>query len=63
MGSYNYLGFAESAATSSTAPAVRAAALRYGLAMCSPRAELGDTPLHRELEETIANFLGVEVRF
>lgn len=56
LGSYNYLGFAGH----STHAAVAAAARRYGLALCSPRAELGTTPLHRDLEATTAKFLGVE---
>ena len=60
LGSYNYLGFAEGAG-GSTHAAVERACRRYGLALCAPRAELGDTPLHRELEETTARFLGVEV--
>ncbi|KAJ8731053.1 hypothetical protein PYW08_002466 [Mythimna loreyi] len=59
LGSYNYLGFAEGAG-GATHAAVRAACRRYGLAMCSARAELGSTPLHRELEQTTAAFLGVE---
>lgn len=56
LGSYNYLGFAGH----STHDEVAAAARLYGLALCSPRAELGSTRLHRLLEETTANFLGVE---
>lgn len=60
LGSYNYLGYAESASTSSTAASVRAAARRYGLALGAPRAELGHTPLHAELEAELAAFLGVE---
>lgn len=55
LGSYNYLGFSEDACGEAAA-----AARRYGLALGSPRAELGDTPLHRELERTTARFLGVE---
>ncbi|CAG4967019.1 unnamed protein product [Colias eurytheme] len=58
LGSYNYLGFAEPAGE--CADAAAAAARKYGLAMCSSRAELGSTDLHRELEETTAQFLGVE---
>lgn len=61
LGSYNYLGFAESG-DSVTAADVRSAVRRYGLALCSPRAELGTTPLHLQLENTMAHFLGVEVR-
>lgn len=60
LGSYNYLGFA--APAGECADLAEAATRRYGLALASPRAELGSTPLHRELEETTARFLGVEVR-
>lgn len=60
LGSYNYLGFAEGAGGATHADVV-AACRRYGLATCSARAELGTTPLHKELEETTARFLGVEV--
>ncbi|XP_072939222.1 serine palmitoyltransferase 2 isoform X2 [Epargyreus clarus] len=58
LGSYNYLGFAEAAGPRAAAAA---AALRaYGAALAAPRAELGTTPLHLELERTTAEFLGVE---
>ncbi|CAB3250870.1 unnamed protein product [Arctia plantaginis] len=59
LGSYNYLGFAEGEGGSTHAD-VAAATRHFGLAMCSSRAELGDTALHRELEHTTAKFLGVE---
>lgn len=59
LGSYNYLGFAEP--TGACADAAEAATRRYGLALASARAELGSTALHRELERTTAEFLGVEV--
>ncbi|CAG4961737.1 unnamed protein product [Parnassius apollo] len=58
LGSYNYLGFAEP--TGPCADAAAEAARRYGLALASPRAELGSCALHKELEETTARFLGVE---
>ncbi|CAK1584077.1 unnamed protein product [Parnassius mnemosyne] len=58
LGSYNYLGFAEPAGP--CADAAAEAARRYGLALASPRAELGSCALHKELEETTARFLGVE---
>ncbi|CAH2075837.1 unnamed protein product, partial [Iphiclides podalirius] len=58
LGSYNYLGFAEP--TGPCAEAAAQAARRYGLAMASSRAELGSCPVHKELEETTARFLGVE---
>ncbi|XP_075974425.1 serine palmitoyltransferase long chain base subunit [Anticarsia gemmatalis] len=61
LGSYNYLGFAEGAGgAGGTGPHVAAAARRLGLALAAPRAELGDTQLHRDLEAYTAKFLGVE---
>jgi serine palmitoyltransferase len=58
LGSYNYLGLG---AAPQAVPEVAAAVRRYGLALTSPRAELGTTPLHALLEETTARFLGAEV--
>ncbi|XP_050669710.1 serine palmitoyltransferase 2 isoform X2 [Leptidea sinapis] len=58
LGSYNYLGFAEP--TGECADAAEEATRRYGLSLCSSRAELGSTPLHAELERTTADFLGTE---
>nr|XP_026501555.1 serine palmitoyltransferase 2 [Vanessa tameamea] len=58
LGSYNYLGFA--APEGACADAAAAAVRRYGLAHGSPRAELGSSRLHRDLERTTADFLGVE---
>ncbi|CAH4037596.1 serine palmitoyltransferase 2 isoform X1 [Pieris brassicae] len=58
LGSYNYLGFAEP--RGECADAAEEAAKRYGLALASSRAELGTCNLHRELEKTTADFLGVE---
>ncbi|XP_068632782.1 serine palmitoyltransferase 2 isoform X2 [Battus philenor] len=58
LGSYNYLGFAEPSGP--CADAAAQAARRYGLALASPRGELGTCALHHELEETTARFLGVE---
>ncbi|XP_045534668.1 serine palmitoyltransferase 2 isoform X1 [Papilio machaon] len=58
LGSYNYLGFAEP--TGPCADAAAEATRRYGLALASSRAELGSCPLHVELEEATARFLGVE---
>ncbi|CAG9785357.1 unnamed protein product [Diatraea saccharalis] len=55
LSSYNYLGLG-----ATSPPPVAAAVRQYGLSVCSTRAELGTTPLHRELEETLARFLGVE---
>lgn len=58
LGSYNYLGFAE--ATGPCAEAARSALLEYGPSLCSTVREYGTTPLHNELEQTTARFLGVE---
>ncbi|KAK6640651.1 hypothetical protein RUM44_012348 [Polyplax serrata] len=58
LGSYNYLGFAE--ATGPCAEAAKKALSDYGTSLCSPVREYGTTPLHDELEETTARFLGVE---
>lgn len=58
MGSYNYLGFAEN-----TGP-IHDQILRtindYGVGVCSTRAEMGLSTNVLQLEETMANFLGVE---
>lgn len=58
MGSYNYLGFAEN-----NGPCSRAAieSVRdYGVASCSSRQELGTLKCQLQLEELLAEFLGVE---
>nr|AOO86839.1 serine palmitoyltransferase [Laodelphax striatellus] len=58
LGSYNYLGFAETTGlcAKNAAESVR----KYGLASCSPRNELGTNPLHKELEALTAKFVGAE---
>ena len=58
MGSYNYLGFAENNGPSSKA-AIQSIH-DYGVATCSPRQELGALKCHRQLENVLAKFLGVE---
>lgn len=58
MGSYNYLGFAQS--TGPCAEKSREAIERYSVSICSPRNEVGTTKLHIELEKLVAEFLGVE---
>lgn len=58
LGSYNYLGFAQN-----EGPCAREAEesiKSYGLAACSSRREIGTNPLHLELEQLTARFLGVE---
>ena len=58
LGSYNYLGFAENHGKC-TDDAIETLQ-NYGLTMCSSRQEFGETKLHKELESTVANFLGVD---
>ena len=58
LGSYNYLGFGgwEKHVT----PAVVATLHEYGVSACSSRMECGDTPVHRALEQTVAEYLDKE---
>ena len=58
LGSYNYLGFAENNGKCATDSI--AAIGEYSVATCSPRQELGTLKIHREVEESVAAFLGVE---
>lgn len=58
MSSYNYLGFAESHGV--CADAVAECIQKNGVGIASPRAEHGTRPIHIELEELVARFLGVE---
>ncbi|XP_012217853.1 serine palmitoyltransferase 2 isoform X2 [Linepithema humile] len=58
LGSYNYLGFAE--ASSKCANDSIETLRKFGCASCSTRLELGNMPIHDELEELTAKFLGVE---
>lgn len=58
MGSYNYLGFASS--TGPCADNSIKSIEEYGVALGSSRRELGTIPLHHELEQLTARFLGVE---
>ena len=55
LGSYNYLGFGgvEPLVTPQVVEALR----EYGVSSCSSRMECGDTPVHHELEATVAEFL------
>ncbi|XP_077172235.1 serine palmitoyltransferase 3 isoform X2 [Paroedura picta] len=58
MGSYNYLGFAE---TDANALRTVCAVLNdYGAGVCSTRQEMGNLDKHVELENLVARFLGVE---
>ncbi|XP_020290705.1 serine palmitoyltransferase 2 [Pseudomyrmex gracilis] len=58
LGSYNYLGFAES--TSKCADESIKTLREFGCASCSTRLELGTMPIHIELEKLTARFLGVD---
>ncbi|XP_055643535.1 serine palmitoyltransferase 2 [Toxorhynchites rutilus septentrionalis] len=58
LGSYNYLGFAQNEGP--CADAAEESIKSYGLAACSSRREIGTNPLHVELEQLTAKFLGVE---
>lgn len=55
--SYNYLGMSGDPVV--TAAAQHATA-RYGTSVSASRLVSGEKPLHRQLEQSIANFLGVE---
>ncbi len=58
MGSYNYLGFAENNGPCSKA-AIQSVS-DYSVGTCSPRQEFGTLKIHRQLEQLMAKFLGVE---
>lgn len=58
LGSYNYLGFA--AAEGPCAEQSEERCRTDGLALGSARRELGTTPLHIELEQLTAKFIGTE---
>ncbi|XP_078052716.1 serine palmitoyltransferase long chain base subunit [Augochlora pura] len=58
LGSYNYLGFAES--TGKCADESIETLKKFGCASGSARLELGNMPIHEELEKLTARFLGVE---
>lgn len=58
LGSYNYLGFAQNEGP--CAQEAEESIKSYGLAACSSRREIGTNPLHLELEQLTARFLGVE---
>ncbi|XP_074844576.1 serine palmitoyltransferase 3 [Carettochelys insculpta] len=58
MGSYNYLGFAETDANA--LKTVGDVLQKYGTGVCSTRQEMGNLDKHLELENLVARFLGVE---
>ncbi|TPX30238.1 hypothetical protein SmJEL517_g06155 [Synchytrium microbalum] len=58
MSSYNYLGFAQSQGP--CADAVEATVAKYGLSLNSPRMEVGNSVMHRDVEQLVARFVGQE---
>ncbi|KAH7049354.1 serine palmitoyltransferas-like protein 2 [Macrophomina phaseolina] len=56
MSSYNYLGFAQSEGP--CADAVEEGIKKYGISVCSTRADVGTTTLHTEVEDLVAKFVG-----
>ncbi|XP_063147421.1 serine palmitoyltransferase 3 [Candoia aspera] len=58
MGSYNYLGFAET--ERNALKTVNSVLYKYGTGVCSTRQEMGNLDKHVELEKMIAQFVGVE---
>lgn len=58
LGSYNYLGFAESSGP--CAEAAIEAIYKYGVSTGATRQQYGTNDLHVELEKLTAEFLGVE---
>ena len=58
LGSYNYLGFG--GVDPICTPAVIKTLQTYGVSACSSRMEAGSTPVHTELENTVASFLEKE---
>lgn len=59
LGSYNYLGFADDWQTT-CAKEVKASLEQLPVSSSSNRNEYGTTNIHRQLETTVANFLGKE---
>lgn len=58
LASYNYLGFAESSGP--CAEAAIASIYEYGISSGATRTKYGTTPVHDELEQLMAEFLGVD---
>ncbi|XP_057877330.1 serine palmitoyltransferase 3 [Melospiza georgiana] len=58
MGSYNYLGFAETDVNALKTVTIELE--KYGTGVCSTRQEMGTLDKHVELEKLVAKFLGVE---
>ncbi|XP_062604961.1 serine palmitoyltransferase 2-like [Saccostrea cucullata] len=58
FGSYNYLGFSQNSGP--CAEAVEKTVEELGNAICASRQELGYLQIHKELDELVADYLGVE---
>ncbi|BFZ11760.1 hypothetical protein BsWGS_14798 [Bradybaena similaris] len=58
FGSYNYLGFAENSGPCTEE--VEKTVKKYGVGVCASRQEMGYMDIHRELDEQVAEYLGVE---
>ncbi|NWX10712.1 SPTC3 palmitoyltransferase, partial [Caloenas nicobarica] len=58
MGSYNYLGFAETDVNALKTVTIELQ--KYGTGVCSTRQEMGTLDKHVEIEKLVAKFLGVE---
>ena len=58
LSSYNYLGFAQS--DGECADAVEQSIKKNGVSFCSPRADVGTSELHLQVENQIADFVGKE---
>ncbi|XP_076464121.1 serine palmitoyltransferase 2-like [Babylonia areolata] len=58
FGSYNYLGFAEN--TELCGAAVKQVTQKYGVGVCASRQQFGYLDIHRQLDQTVAEFLGTE---
>ncbi|CAG9763997.1 unnamed protein product [Ceutorhynchus assimilis] len=58
LASYNYLGFAESSGP--CAEAAIASIYKYGISTGSTRTKYGTVDLHKELEQLLAEYLGVD---
>ncbi|KAF2773197.1 serine palmitoyl transferase subunit [Teratosphaeria nubilosa] len=56
LSSYNYLGFAQ--AEGECADEAEKSIRKYGISFCSPRADVGTSELHVEVERLVANFVG-----
>jgi len=60
LGSYNYLGFGGVNKYPNASKILEEALTKMPIVTASPSAELGHLPIHRELEEELAEFLGKE---